>query len=106
MILYDNPEEAFNHLDRYFNEFSELATRLVNSRQYNSCWEEHVPDMPDGKLIIFFSYKGRVVFYVEREGKSYLREVPENDKQSFLITACTFDLPSGTLRNVEDVLND
>ena len=62
MILYDNPEEAFNHLDRYFNEFSELATRLVNSRQYNSCWEEHVPDMPDGKLIIFFSYKGCVVF--------------------------------------------
>ena len=104
MILYSNPEKAFNDLDTYFNDFSTLAVRLINTHQFNSCWSEQVPDMPDGKIIFFFSYHKRVIFYIEREGRSYLREVPEGRIDEFVITPCTFDLPSGTLKNKEDLI--
>lgn len=105
MLLYTNPDKVFDNLNEYIKEFSSLVNRLVNTHQFNSVFSREIPDMPDGKLIFFFSYKKRVVFYVERgDGIAYARKVPQEEINEFVITPCTFDLPSGTLKNKEDLL--
>lgn len=101
--LYNDPEGSLADLEGSLGAISTLVHTVISRAPNITFYSKRIPDMPDGKLIAFLKGGTKLIFYVERESGSYVKEIPKDSVKEFIFTPVVFDLATGGPINTEDL---
>lgn len=101
--LYNDPEGSLADLEGSLGAISTLVHTVISRAPNITFYSKRIPDMPDGKLIAFLKGGTKLIFYVERESGSYVKEIPKDAVKEFIFTPVVFDLVTGGPINTEDL---
>lgn len=101
--LYNDPEGSLADLEGSLGAISTLVHTVISRAPNITFYSKRIPDMPDGKLIAFLKGGTKLIFYVERESGSYVKEIPKDAVKELIFTPVVFDLVTGGPINTEDL---